>query len=138
MTINPTTNLHASSSKRVVAYRQIPRPGPVALGESERVRLAGIALTAALGVSDVRGADAGSERAFVTETASGDRLQGVSCVAARDGGYDVSLRLVAGPVPLRALGESVRSAVLRSAGIACITAQSVDVHFVGLALTEES
>ena len=120
-------------------YRQqTPRPGPVALSESERVRLAGIALTAALGVSGVRGADGGPGQAIVTATASGDRLQGVSCVAARDGGYDVSLRLVGGLVPLHPLGESVRSAVLRSAGIAGIVVQSVSVHFVGLALMGQS
>jgi hypothetical protein len=103
--------------------------------ESERVRLARLVLAAAFAVPGVLGADAGPQGAFVTETAAGDRLPGVSCVAASPGGYDVSLRLVCGLVALYPLGERIRTAVMRAATLAGVTVQSVSVHFADLTMT---
>jgi hypothetical protein len=100
--------------------------------ESERVRLARAALTAAFGVPGVLGADAGANETVVTETGTGDRLAGVTCVAASPDGYDVSLRLVAGLVALYPLGERIRTAVMRSATLTGVTVQTVGVHFADL------
>jgi hypothetical protein len=105
--------------------------------ESERVRLARAALTAALGVLGVLGADPGPNGTFVTETSTGDRLLGVTCVAASPDGYDVSLRLVAGLVALYPLGERIRASVLRAAGIASVIVPSVSVHFSDLTAVGE-
>ena len=112
---------------------QAAGPSVIARGESDRVRLARVAIAAALKVPGVLGAEAGPNGAFVTETALGERLRGVICVAAPSDGYDVSLRLVCGLVALHPLGERIRAAVLRSATIAEITVQSVAVHFAELA-----
>ena len=92
--------------------RREPNVSPVVPRESERVRLARVALTAALGVPGVQGADAGPGDVAVTGTALGARLEGVTCVAAPTGGYDVSLRLGApeqvslGRLPCRVLPPS--------------------------------
>ncbi len=103
-------------------------------GESDRVRLAGVALTAALGVPGVLAAQTDPLGTRVTETSAGERLEGVSCVAAPAGGYDVSLRLICGLVALQTLGERIRAAVMRAGVIAGITVQSVSVHFAELAV----
>jgi hypothetical protein len=133
----PTTSPRASSSGSVVmSSHQATGPGVIARGESDRVRLARAAITAALGVPGVLAAEAGPHGAFVTETALGERLPGVVCVAAPSDGYDVSLRLVCGLVALHPLGERIRVAVLRAATIAGITVQSVTVHFAELAAGE--
>ena len=71
---------------------------------------------------------------FVTGAGDGERLEGITCVAAAGGGYEVSLRLTAGLVALYPVGERVRGAVMRAAAIAGITAQSVSVHFADLAV----
>ena len=73
----------------------------------------------------------------MTETSAGERLEGVSCVAAPAGGYDVSLRLVCGLVALHPLAERIRAAVMRAAAIAEITVQSVSVHFAELVAAGE-
>ena len=65
----------------------------------------------------------------MTEVTPTERLTGVSCVAAPGGGYDVSLRLVAGLVALHPLGDRVRTAVMQSATVAGVAARSVSVHF---------
>ncbi len=70
----------------------------------------------------------------MTETSANERLEGVSCVAAPAGGYDVLLRLTCGLVALQPLGERIRAAVMRAAAIAGITVQSVSVHFADLAV----
>jgi hypothetical protein len=110
------------------------RPVSAARGESDRIRLARVALTAALGMPGVLAAQAGPLGTPVTETSAGERLEGVSCVAAPAGGYDVSLRIICGLVALQPLGERIRAAVMRAAAIAGITVQSVSVHFADLAV----
>lgn len=120
-----------------MSTQQLRNPGRIAPIESDRVRLARAALAAALGVPGVLAGDAGTSGAVATETASGERLPGVTCVAAAPGGYDISLRLVCDLVSLHPLGERIRTAVLRSATVAGITAQRVSVHFSDLATTEE-
>jgi hypothetical protein len=104
--------------------------------ESDRVRLARAARQAALAIRGVRAMDAGSARTFVTSAGDGERLEGVTCIAAPEGGYEVSLRLVADLVALHALGERVRSAVVRVASFAGIELASVSVHFAGLSAEE--
>ncbi len=106
-------------------------------GESERLGLARAARTAALLVPGVRGAEAGRSGTFMTETADGERLVGVSCAAAPAGGYDVSLRLVCGLVALHPLGDAVRAAVTGAAGAGGIEVRSVSVHFADLAVDGE-
>ena len=68
--------------------------------ESERVRLARAARQAALTVRGVRAMDAGPAGTFVTGAGDGERLVGVTCIAAPEGGYEVSLSLVVGLVRL--------------------------------------
>ena len=112
--------------------RREPNVSPVVPRESERVRLARVALTAALGVPGVQGADAGPGDVAVTGTALGARLEGVTCVAAPTGGYDVSLRLVCGLVALHPLAERVRAAVMDAAGLTGIVVPRISVHFAEL------
>jgi hypothetical protein len=57
----------------------------------------------------------------------------VTCVAASHGGYEVSLRLIAGLVALHPLGERVQAAVVRVANCAAIELAGVSVHFADLA-----
>ena len=104
--------------------------------ESDRVRLARAARQAALAVRGVRAMDAGSAGTFVTGADDGERLEGVMCIAAPEGGYEVSLRLVAGLVALHPLAHRVRAAVLRVASFAGIELASVSVHFADLAAEE--
>jgi hypothetical protein len=104
--------------------------------ESERVRLARAARQAALAVRGVRAMDAGSAGAFVTGTVDGERLSGVTCIAVPDGGYEVSLCLVAGLVELHPLGQRVQAAVARVASFAGIPLAGVSVHFADLAADE--
>ena len=88
--------------------------------ESERVRLARAARQAALTVRGVRAMDAGPAGTFVTGAGDGERLEGVTCIAAPGGGYEVSLRLVVGLVALEPLAQRVRAAVVRVASFAGI------------------
>ena len=74
----------------------------------------------------------GPANLFFTAAGDGERLEGVTCVAAREGGYEVSLRLIVGLVALGPLGERVRAAVLRVAGFAGIAVADVSVHFADL------
>ena len=104
--------------------------------ESERVRLARAARQAALAVRGVRAMDAGPAGTFVTGAGDGERLVGVTSIAAREGGYEVSLSLVAGLVALEPLAERVRAAVVRVASFAGIELASVSVHFADVAAEE--
>lgn len=108
-----------------------PASGPSPLA-SERFRLARLARAVALGVPGVVGTDAGPVGLFVTES-GGERVEGVMCVAAQDGGYDVSLRLVCALVPLMTLGERIRTALQSAARRAEIPLQSVNVHVAAVA-----
>jgi hypothetical protein len=112
---------------------QLREPGHV---ESDRVRLARAARQAALTVPGVRAADAGPAGTCVTGAGGGERLVGVTCIAASDGGYEVSLCLVADLVALHPLGERVRASVHRVATFAGIAVADVSVHFVGLTAEE--
>lgn len=105
-----------------------------ALVESDRIRLARAARRAALSVPGVRGTDAGPAGMFVTGAGGGERLEGITCVAAPEGGYEVSLRVTAALVALYPLGQRVRVAVRRVANHAEIELASVSVHFADLAV----
>jgi len=104
--------------------------------ESDRVRLARAARQAALAVRGVRAMDAGSAGTYVTGADDGERLDGVTCIAAPEGGYEVSLRLVADLVALHPLAQRVRAAVVRVAKFAGIELATVTVHFADLAPEE--
>jgi hypothetical protein len=100
--------------------------------DSERVRLARGARQAALAVRGVRALDAGPAGTFLTGAGDGERLVGVTCIATPEGGYEVSLRLIAGLVPLHPLGRAVQAAVIRVASFAGIRLADVSVHFADL------
>jgi hypothetical protein len=104
--------------------------------ESERVRLARAARQAALTVRGVRGMDAGPAGLFFTGAGDGERLDGVTCIAAPEGGYEVSLCLVAGLVALYPLGERVRAVVVRVASFAGIPLADVSIHFADVSAEE--
>jgi hypothetical protein len=104
--------------------------------ESERVRLARAARQTALTVRGVRALDAGPAGTFMTGAGDGERLLGVTCIAAPEGGYEVSLSLVAGLVALEPLAQRVRAAVVRVASFSGIELASVSVHFADVAAEE--
>jgi hypothetical protein len=99
---------------------------------SPRVRLAALAQTVALAVPGVKSADSGPARLFVT-AGTGQRVDGVRCVSAGDGGYEVSLRLCCELVPLRVLAETVRAAVARAARSAAIPVTEINVFIADVA-----
>ncbi len=111
------------------ATRSSVRP-PV--GGSERVRLARLARDASLRVTGVAGADTGATGLWIT-TGDDQRVDGVRCVAASEGGFDVSLRLSCELVPLLSLGEAVRTAVASAASAAGIAVGTVDVLIADVA-----
>ena len=75
------------------------------------MRLARVALQAALGVPDVVAADPGLDGVRVSSDPVGGVLRGVSVTADGGGRYAVDLRLVACVAPLVPLGEEVRRRV---------------------------
>jgi hypothetical protein len=136
-----TTSPRASSS-RLPGLLVIEQSAQAAISEpwhteSDRVRLARAARQAALAVRGVRAMDAGSAGTFTTGAGDGERLDGVTCIAAPEGGYEVSLSLVAGLVALHPLGERVRAAVVRVASFAGIELTDVTVHFADLRAEEQ-
>lgn len=82
--------------------------------ESERFRLARAVRAAVLGVPGVVGTDVGPSGVCVTSE-RGERLEGILCMAAAGGAYDVTLRLVCSLVPLEALAEQVRDSARQAA-----------------------
>jgi hypothetical protein len=80
--------------------------------------------------------DSGSAGTFMTAADDGERLQGVTCIAAPEDGYEVSLHLVAGLVALHPLGQRVRAAVVRVASFAGIELADVTVHFADVTAEE--
>lgn len=104
---------------------------PVAPGASDRVRLARLARAVALQVPGAMAADVGAAGLCVTRDGA-DRLDGVTCVATADGGYQVTLCLVCALVPLEPLAASVRFAVASAATAAGLPLHSVDVHIAAL------
>lgn len=81
---------------------------------TDRVRLARIALESALAVEGVVAGHPGAHGIGVVQGAGGP-LRGVTAAALPGGRYEVGLHLVADPVPLRPLAETVRERIGRAA-----------------------
>ena len=113
---------------------------PLQSRASDRVRLARLALDAALVVPDVLGAEAGVHGVRVTADPPVGLVRGVSVIAQAAGRYAVDLRLVARIVPLVALGEEVRRRVQASAGRDGLADRlgTVNVEFARLLTPEEA
>jgi hypothetical protein len=79
---------------------------------SERLTLAQLARDAALGASGVASLDPRPPAAATI--AGGERVDGLVCLAAPGGRYEITLYVVARPVPLERLGEDLRQWVRRS------------------------
>ena len=88
-----------------------PRMATAQVGDSPRVRLAHLALDAALNVAGVQGADAGPDGLCLTGDPRGGTLRGVSVIAQTGDRYSVDLCLIAGIVPLIELAAEVRRRV---------------------------
>lgn len=114
----------------------VPPPAPGPASGSERMRLARSALSAALGVPGVVRADAGTAGRFIT-AGGGERVEGVLCVAAPEGGYELSLRLVCHLVSLPTLGQRVQRAVQATGRRLGATIVSVSVHVADVLAPEE-
>jgi uncharacterized alkaline shock family protein YloU len=110
-----------------------PQPPP----PSPRLRLARAARDAALDVPGVHDTDAGPLGLYLT-AAGGQRVEGVVCAATREGGYEISLKLIADLVPLPALSERVQTAVRRAARSAGLTLSAVSVEITGVATSAET
>ena len=100
---------------------------PTPFAASDRLRIATLARDAALTVAGVDGLDAGPARTFVTAGA-GEVVGGVNCVAAPEGGYDVSLQLVCEIVPLHPLADRVRDAIAAATAEEQLVAQTVTIR----------
>jgi hypothetical protein len=92
------------------------------------VRLTRAAREAALRVPGVLATDTGPMGLYLT-MAGGERLEGIVCAAANNGGYDISVRLIAGLVPLPTLSGAVAAAIERAAARVGVPCSSVSVHF---------
>jgi hypothetical protein len=97
--------------------------------KSDRVRLARLARDAALQVPGVADTDSGTTGLFAT-AGGGERVPGVTCVAAHAGGYDVALRLRCELVPLPALGEHVNVAVRQATAVGDLPVAGLRVEIV--------
>ena len=91
------------------------------------MRLARLARDAALRVPGVADTESGTTGLYVT-AGGGERVPGVTCVAAQAGGYDVMLRLRCELVPLLELGDHVIVAVRQAAGTAAGSAAVADLR----------
>jgi hypothetical protein len=107
---------------------------PAAPPSSVRVRLARLALDAALATPGVVSGTDGPLRVWVT-VEQGRRFPGVVAVVRADGLVEITLHLVAAPVPLHPLGDAVRARVERDAGAAALADRlgPVDIAFEDLA-----
>ena len=101
------------SSRRASPDQPVLDSNTVAPG-SDRVRIASLALQAALGVDGVTAADQGPQVTHVTVSGS-TVIHGVRVVAESPGRFSVDLGLRARLVPLHALADAVRSRVDASA-----------------------
>jgi hypothetical protein len=99
---------------------------------SPRIRLARMAHDVAMRTRGVVRTDVGPEGLFVS-VGDGQRVEGVICVAAMDGGYEISLRLVCALMPLQPIAEQVRTVVGAKAVIAGIHVTSVNVQVADVA-----
>lgn len=104
-------------------------PTPV----STREQLAAIAVSAATSVEGVAGMRARPGGVHATQV-GGERLDGVSVVAAGAGGFDVTLCLLALPVPLHPLAARVREQVQVGAAAAGLpdAVAGIDVRIVAV------
>jgi hypothetical protein len=102
---------------------------------SPRVQLAALARDTALAIENVVALDAGAGGLFVT-AGGGVGVPGVRCLAAPEGGYDVSLRLVCRLVPLPALADRVRAAIVTAAAIAQLDLATVTITVADVAVDE--
>ena len=85
---------------------------------SERLMLAQLARDAALGTRGVASLYPRPPTAATAATAAGsDRVEGLVCVAAPGGRYEITLYVVARPVPLERLAEHLRERVRRAAEV---------------------
>jgi hypothetical protein len=100
-------------------------------GPSDRARLTRAAREAILRVPGVVATDTGPMGLYVT-VAGGERLEGIICAAATDGGYDISVRVIAGVVSLPDLSEEITAAITRAAGRLGVSCSSVSIHFADL------
>jgi hypothetical protein len=89
-------------------------PPPGALPPSPRARLARTALAAACSHPAVVRGHPGPAGLHATES-GGHRVVGVRAIADGQGRFELSLCLVAAPVPLHALADDVRARVRRAA-----------------------
>jgi hypothetical protein len=105
---------------------QPPAHEPAHGATSPRIALAALARDTALAVAGVVALDAGIGGLFVT-AGGGERVPGVRCLAAPEGGYDVALRLVCRLVPLHPLAETVRRAVATAATAAHLELATVTI-----------
>jgi hypothetical protein len=96
------------------------------------MRLAQLAHDAALRVSGVIRTDVGPAGLFVS-VGNGRRVEGVICAADRDGGYEVSLRLVCALMPLQPIAEQVRAAVTAAGSVVAMRVTSVNVAVADVA-----
>jgi hypothetical protein len=106
-----------------------PAEGPS--GPSDRVRLTRAARDATLRVPGVVAMDTGPMGLYVT-AAFGERLEGIICAAANDGGYDISVRVIAALVSLPDLSEQIIAAITRAADRIGVPCSSVSIHFADL------
>jgi hypothetical protein len=113
----------------MIEANQIPAEGPAR--PSDRVRLTRAARDAALRVPGVVATDTGPMGLYLT-MAGGERLEGIICAAATDGGYDISVRVIAGLVSLPDLSEQITAAIARAAGRVGVSCSSVSIHFADL------
>lgn len=79
---------------------------------SERLALAALACHAALGSHGVASLDPRPPLAHTV--AAEERIDGVACVAAPGGGYEITLYVIARPVSLQRLATRLREGVRRS------------------------
>jgi hypothetical protein len=107
---------------------------------SPRVRLARLALEAALAAPNVVAAEAGLQGMRVTADPAGGVLRGVSVISEGGGRYGVDLCLVACVAPLVPLGDEVRRRVQASAQRNGLADQlgSVNVEFARLLTPAEA
>lgn len=101
---------------------------------SDRFRLARLVLEAALGEGGVAAPNEGPLRTRFTAEA-GERLPGVTAVAAPGGGYAVSLHLDAHFVPLHPLADAIRGQVTQTVAAAGLDHElaQLDINFEDLA-----
>jgi hypothetical protein len=113
---------------------------PLQASASTRVRLARLAVRAALTVPGVLAAEAGRHPARVTPDEPAGLIRGAAVIAQAGGRYSVDLRLVARVVPLVALADEVRRRVAATARLEGLEhlLGTVDVEFARVLTDDEA